>query len=108
MHKIITILALATSTMQLCCAENQINISHLDKPKLLQALFYHAKPQGNGRAVYNPHHKLSTEEAKVILERNRGRVDYLLGRSLKVDLSGNILDVKRFNRDNGVGMAQAV
>lgn len=66
---------------------------------LLQALFDRASPQGLGLLHFNPYHTLSIEEAKIIIIHNRGDVDYVKGRAMKVDVSGDTLNTRLFNRD---------
>ncbi len=108
MRTLITTVILMASSMQLIAMEeNKIDISRFDKARVLQALFYQTKPQVMGIAHYDSNYKLNIEDAKIILQRNNGKIGYLHGRLLKIDLSGNVLDVGRFNYYNGAGVAQA-
>lgn len=84
-----------------------MDISKLDKAKLLQALYEQAQPQGQGYLQYSSS-PLSYEEAKSILERQRGHIDYLHGRVMKVDLSGDTFSTRLYNRDNGQGAAESI
>jgi hypothetical protein len=45
------------------------------------------------------------DEASRMLER-RKKFDYIEGRSVKVDLSGDVFDPWLYDRDNGTGAAQ--
>ncbi len=83
---------------------NEIDISNLDKAKVLQALYKGAKPQGLGYLHYKLG-PLKYDDAKRLLEKKRN-YDYLSGRVLKIDLSGNTLNTRLYNRDNGENAAE--
>jgi hypothetical protein len=51
---------------------------------------------------------MTREAAAVILGEKGYNFDYLLGRILKLDLSGDDLRVWLYDRDNGSGMAKRV
>jgi len=80
-----------------------INLEGLDKAAVLAALYNAAKPQGMGFLHYDPK-PMSVEEAQELLPQ--GDFDYLKGRAMKVDLSGDQLDTWGYDRDNGEGAAQ--
>lgn len=81
-----------------------INLTGKDKAKVLIALYNNAKPIGRGEQQYNPQ-PLSMEEAMLILQDGMD-FDYLRGRVLKVNLSGNTFDTWGYDRDNGEGSAE--
>ena len=84
-----------------------MNISHLDKADVLAALYNKAQAQGMGRLQYKPE-PMTAEQAAGLLENNRRPYfDYVHGRVMKVDLSGDDLDTRLYNRDNGEGAAEA-
>lgn len=85
----------------------KINISGLNKKRLLNALYQRAQTQGLGVLHYKPNHSLSGDEAAEILQR-RGYIDYLHGRVMKIDLSGDFCDTRLYNRDNGDNAAEEV
>lgn len=82
----------------------------LDKAEVLAALYNVAKPQGMGFLQYDPK-PMTAEEAREIVDRGKGRTyglyfDYLKGRVMKVDLSGDSFESSWFDRDNGKGAAE--
>ena len=81
-----------------------IDISKKDKAEVLAALYNSSKPLGLGFLHYEPN-PMSVEEARFFLSKNT-YFDYLKGRVMKVDLSGNELNTWGYDRDNGVGAAE--
>lgn len=87
---------------------NKIDIKGIDKAKVLQALYAVAKPQGMSFMHYRAG-DLSIDECRILLS-SAGKdlyFDYVLGRVMKVNLSGDSFDPWGFDRDNGQGAAQA-
>lgn len=95
-----------------------VNIAGLDKAELLAALYNNAVPLGMGflRARSG---KMSREEAQTEwIDKNKSHdvgiggqylyFDYVNGRPLKVDLSGNEMRTSLYNRDQGEGAAERV
>ena len=82
----------------------QIDISQMNKAKVLVALFNKATPQGMGYLQSSPQ-PMTTEEAQRHLDRS-SFFDYLHGRVMKVDLGGDSLDPRLYDRDNGEGAAR--
>lgn len=77
----------------------------LTKEEVLCALYNNAKAQGIGIFMFVPG-ELTTEQARKLLNQ-RSYFDYLAGRVLKVDLSGDEgFDESLYDRDNGEGTAQ--
>lgn len=76
-----------------------MDITGIDKAEILCALFNMAGPQGLGWLHYTGK-PLSLEDAREVL-RNYSYVDYLRGRVIKVNFTGNWLDLRLFERDNG-------
>ena len=78
-----------------------IDISGMDKAEVLQKL--HAASFQQGMGVL---HKdgLTYEQAQELIKQDP-RFDYLHGRVMKVDLSGDTLDPRLYDRDNGEGAA---
>ena len=82
-----------------------INISELDKADVLIALYENSKPQGLGwLQEMVPHSTMTREEANELLEQTT-YFDYLKGRIMKVDLSGDEFNPVLYDRDNGEGAA---
>lgn len=81
-----------------------MNISHLSKAKVLAALYNNSKPLGMG-AFHGLPGNMSEEEATKLLEDD-SYFDYVYGRVLKVDLSGDELNTSLYNRDLGEGAAE--
>lgn len=82
-----------------------VNIEGLDKAKVLVALFNNSHQQGLGFLDGRGQQNLSYEIAKEIVEQTTS-FDYLFGRVLKVDISGDTFNEWLYDRDNGQGAAQ--
>lgn len=84
-----------------------MDISGLDKAAVLASLYNRAKPQGMGFMQYDST-PMTTEEAQQTLDSEQTYFDYLKGRVMKVDLSGDEVDTWGYNRDNGENAAEMV
>lgn len=82
-----------------CC-----DISGLDKKKVLRALFEAADYQGLGYLSIGQ--QLTDEEIEKICSREIINIDYLKGKSMKIDLSGTEINTYLYNRDNGADAAE--
>lgn len=82
-----------------------MNIGGLNRAEVLAALYNRAKPQGMGFLHYNPE-LMTTEQAQGILDGGHTSFDYLSGRVMKIDLSGDEVDTRLYNRDNGENAAE--
>ena len=80
-----------------------ISIKSLDKAAVLAALYNAARPQGMGFMRFDPK-PMTVEEARRLLAQQQD-FDYLQGRVMKVNLSGDELDPTWYDRDNGQGGA---
>lgn len=77
----------------------------LTKAEVLSALYNNAKSQGLGMFMFKKGN-MTIEQAEEIL-KVQTRFDYLMGRVLKVDLSGDVgFEEWLYDRDNGEGKAQ--
>ena len=85
-----------------------IDISNIDKAELLAGLFNASKPLGLGFLAKGHNIKMSIDSAREILKDSNGYFDYLQGRVMKVDISGDNLDPYLYDRDNGSGAALQV
>jgi hypothetical protein len=83
-----------------------MNIKGINKAKVLAALYNNSKPQGMGFLHYDS--KPMTEEEAEALLKQTTYFDYLKGRVMKIDLSGDELQTRLYNRDNGEGAAERV
>jgi len=83
-----------------------VDLKDFDKAAVLAALYNGAKPQGLGFLQYDPT-PMSIEEARDLLKKSQD-FDYLKGRVMKVDLSGDQLDPRGYDRDNGENAAQTL
>lgn len=83
-----------------------IDIRKKDKAAVLAALYNHSRPQGMGFLHYDPA-PMSHDEARAIMAATEGRgyFDYLKGRVMKVDISGNTLNPGGYDHDLGPGAA---
>ena len=80
-----------------------ISLEGLDKAEVLAALYNASTPLGMGFLHYDPV-PMTADEARELLARSTC-FDYLKGRVMKVDLSGDELDPWLYDRDNGDGAA---
>lgn len=83
-----------------------IDISGIDKAKLLAALYNNSKPLGLGFRHFDP--KLMTDDEAAKLLEDQAYFDYLKGRVMKVNLAGDELDPWGYDRDNGQGSLQKI
>ncbi len=90
-------------------SDQDIDISGLDKIEVLRALYERAQPQGMGFLHYKDE-PMTRDEAKEFLAQRSDRkyFDYVNGRVMKVDLTGDILNPWLYDRDNGQGAAKVV
>lgn len=82
-----------------------IDIKGIDKVEILRSLYDRAQVQGMGFLNYRPG-GLSREEAETLISQTT-YFDYLYGRVMKVELSGDSLDPRLYDRDNGHGAASS-
>lgn len=87
-----------------------IDIRGLDKAELLAGLFNASKPQGLGFLAQGRNSEMTVDDAREVLRTagNRPYFDYLRGRVMKVDLSGDSLEPRMYDRDNDEGAALRV
>jgi hypothetical protein len=81
----------------------EISLIGLDKGEVLAALYNASKPLGLGALHFRPT-AMSPAEARELLAEH-SYFDYLHGRVMKVDLSGDTLRAHLYDRDNGDGAA---
>ena len=82
-----------------------VDIKGLDKAKVLKALYDHSHVQGLGFMHAAEEGAVTVESCAKLLEKYT-QYDYLHGRVLKVDLSGDEFDERLYDRDCGAGAAQ--
>lgn len=87
----------------------ELSLRGLDKRAVLAALYNAASPGGAQSLGWLAHQPggMTLDEAASWLEGQQD-FDYLQGRCLKVDLSGETLDPWRYDRDYGQGAAERV
>ena len=83
-----------------------ISLKGLNKGTVLAALYNASHPLGLGFLHFDPN-PMTTEEAESLLNKTTF-FDYLKGRVMKVDLSGDDLDPRLYDRDNGQGAAERI
>lgn len=83
-----------------------INIKNLPKANVLMALFNATHQQGMGFLDARGSRQMTLDDAKEILATGQTYFDYLRGRVMKVNLSGDEFDPFLFDRDNYDGSAQ--
>jgi len=94
-----------------------VNIAGLDKAELLAALVNGAKPLGLG-FLHDTGAAMTKAEAQRWVDEGRGHdmgipqapmsFDYVCGRPIKCDISGNEMRTDLYNRDQGDGAAERV
>ena len=84
--------------------QQRIDISKLDKAEVLAALYNSSKQQGMGFLNPRGREPMTKEQAAELLKETT-YFDYLNGRVMKVDLSGEWLEPWLYDRDNGRGAA---
>ena len=82
-----------------------VDIKGLDKARVLKALYDHSHVQGSGFLQAVPDGVVTVEHCAGLLAKY-SYFDYLHGRVLKVDLSGDEFDERLYDRDCGKGAAQ--
>lgn len=80
-----------------------IDISKYEKADVLRVLYDAAKPQGLGFLNFTPS-PMTRDEADELL-KGQNYFDYVKGRVMKVDLKGDALSPRWYDRDNGEGAA---
>lgn len=84
-----------------------IDIKNMNKADVLAKLFNASKQQGMGVLDSSGASGMSVNEAQEILDGGQTYFDYLKGRVMKIDLSGDELSPGLYDRDNGTGAAAA-
>lgn len=84
--------------------QKTIDISKLDKAEVLVALYNNSRQQGMGFLNPSGREPLTKEQATELLKKTT-YFDYLAGRVMKVELKGDTLDPRLYDRDNGTGAA---
>ena len=92
--------------------ENMVNIKGLDKADVLMALFNASRPLGMGilAEIARGGGPMTREQANGVIAECAERggstyFDYLVGRVMKIDISGDEVDPRLYDRDNGQGAA---
>ncbi|MBO9494107.1 hypothetical protein J7438_08410 [Thalassotalea sp. G20_0] len=92
----------STSNSGASLGPHKVSIAGLDKAIVLMALFNNSKPQGNGAYAPRALKNMSIERAQQHTERNlRLSFDYVDGRIIKTNISGDVADTRLYDRDNG-------
>lgn len=81
----------------------KVSIKDLDKGAVLAALYNASRPQGMGFVQFDPK-PMTAEQGGVLIKRQRD-FDYLQGRVMKIEISGDEIDTWGYDRDNGEGAA---
>jgi hypothetical protein len=84
--------------------QKTISLKGLDKGAVLAALYNNSRPLGMGFMHFTPE-TMTPDQGGELLKQTT-YFDYLKGRVMKVDLSGDSLDPWLYDRDNGDGAAQ--
>ena len=82
-----------------------VNIKGMSKAKVLKALYDHSHIQGLGFLQAVPEGTVTVEHCEELLKHDT-YFDYLYGKVLKVDLSGDKFDERLYDLDCGEGAAQ--
>lgn len=84
-----------------------IDITGLNKARVLAALYNASRPQGLGFMNYEPT-PMTEEQAQEILDNGQTYFDYLNGRVMKINLEEDEVNTWAYNRDNGPNAAENV
>ena len=84
-------------------ASNNISIKGLNKVEILISAYNTSKPLGAGFLDPNYNSNLTLEKAELLIQQSNGRLDYVQGRILKINLSSDHVDPRGYDRDNGQG-----
>ena len=79
-----------------------ISLKGKNKAEVLAKLYNASHPQGFG-FIHAEAKNMTVEEAQELLDSGQTDFDYLKGRVMKIDLSGDDLDPRLYDRDNGEG-----
>ena len=82
-----------------------VSIKGKSKAKVLKALYDHSHIQGYGFLQAVPNGTVTVEHCEKLLKQTT-YFDYLYGKVIKVDLSGDEFDEWLYDRDCGEGAAQ--
>lgn len=85
-----------------------IDISDLDKAAVIAALYNASRAQGLGFLAGNASGDMTVDQARVFIDDGQTYFEYLQGRVMKVDISGDALSAGEYDLDNGEGAAQVV
>ena len=83
-----------------------IDMKGKDKAEVLAKLYNASRPVGMG-FLHADGQDMTVAQARELLDAGQTYFDYLKGRVMKVDLSGDELDPWLYDRDNGQGAAAA-
>ncbi len=84
-----------------------MNIKGINKAKILAALYNNSKPIGMG-ALHATDKDMTESEAQKLLDGGQTYFDYLHGRIMKINLSGDELRTSLYNRDLGAGACERI
>lgn len=87
--------------------EDKIDVSDLAPRDLLQGLYLASRPQGMG-FLHAKDGPLPDDELEQLTAELPQYFNYLHGRVMKVEINGEVLDPRLYDRDNGLGAAQSV
>lgn len=82
-----------------------IDLKGRNKAEVLVKLYNASHQQGMG--FLQEDKDMTLEEAQILLDSGQKYFDYVNGRVMKIDLSGDELDPRLYDRDNGQGAAAA-
>lgn len=80
-----------------------IDLKGRNKAEVLAKLYNASHQQGMG--FLQEDKDMTLEEAQTLLDSGQDYFDYVDGRVMKIDLSGDELDPRLYDRDNGQGAA---
>lgn len=83
----------------------QVDISNIDKTKLLEALWYKQQPAAFFAFNFVTPPKFDKEAAKIAVTKY---IDYFCGRCIKADISQDSIDPSEFDKNAGNGAFQSI
>jgi hypothetical protein len=86
-----------------------MDISGFNKAEVLAALYNGSRQQGMGFMHERGASGMTVEQAQDELDKRKDKYfDYLHGRVMKIDLNGDELETRLYDRDNGTGAAERI
>lgn len=88
--------------------KGKIDVSEINPAELLAGLYNRSHPQGMGFLQAQDGEMTPEQASELLNDDGSTYFDYLQGRVMKVEINGETLESRLYDRDLGQGAAQAV